>query len=417
MSQKGQLKNKGTTKMGMASSQARLLMITARLHDVELRAQQLQNAKLQLSTQQDAAYEEYQKALDATTLTMASIDGANTSNLVGTFNSIFALGASRPANMSTNNSGYILLDSRGKVVVEDEVYEGYNNYLAFHGGDMYMDNAYQFAWYMVEGESYGHWANGGNDNPSLLMSAIDEVYAEHADEMETMYNDAIEALDEANHGHWWANDCPDPSQPLLSVIFAAAQYDQTSSGYTPEQKDVFNTIINYFWSHYGQQVFNKLEEGASNANGDEYNNQEFNYYVRLYNAIQQHSGCISITYFDGPDGAAANNSEWLTNMLQSGQLYIEIASVDNNGTCSLDGISVSSDVNLSYTQTSQIDRVALAKAEAKYEHEMKTIDRKDKKFDVELSKLDTERSALTKEIDSVKKVAQDNVDRTFGIFS
>ena len=128
-------------------------------------------------------------------------------------------------------------------------------------------------------------------------------------------------------------------------------------------------------------------------------------------------GCISITDFDGPDGSAANNSEWLTNMIQSGQLYIEIGTVDNQGGFTLDGISVSSDLNLSYTQTTQIDSVALAKAEAKYEHEMKTIDRKDKKFDVELGKLDTERSALTKQVDSIKKVSDDNIERTFGIFS
>lgn len=405
--------------MGMAASQGRLLMITARLHDVELRAQQLQNAKLQLSTQQDAAYEEYQQALDATTLTMASINGASQSNLVGTFNSIFSIGAARPANMTAGgNSGYILLDSRGRVVLDDDVYEGYNNYLAYNGGDMYMDNAYQFAWYMVEGERYGHWAgpSGSNDDPSALMNAINEVYADHTTEFETMYQNAIEKLDEAYGGHSWANDCPDPNNPTLSAMFARMQYDEAASGaYTEEQKEVFNTLINYFWSHYTQQVFNKLDENAHNADNEPYNSQEFNYYVRIYNAIQEHGGCTSIDDFE--EGVAANNSEWLTNMLQSGQLSIELVSIDANGGFNHDGISVSSDVNLSYTPTSQIDSVALAKAEAKYEHAMKTIDKKDKKFDVELNKLDTERTALTKQVESIKKVSDDNIDRTFGIFS
>ena len=36
--------------MGMAASQARLLCITARIHDVEYQAQAIQNAKLQLAT-------------------------------------------------------------------------------------------------------------------------------------------------------------------------------------------------------------------------------------------------------------------------------------------------------------------------------------------------------------------------------
>ena len=42
-----------------------------------------------------------------------------------------------------------------------------------------------------------------------------------------------------------------------------------------------------------------------------------------------------------------------------------------------------------------MDKTALAKAEAEYEHKTKQIDQKDKKFDNDLSKLETERTALT----------------------
>lgn len=73
--------------MGMAASQARLLTITARMHDVEYKAQSIQNAKIQLSTQSDQVYQEYLEALDATTLTVDDINGntitANFNNLVG----------------------------------------------------------------------------------------------------------------------------------------------------------------------------------------------------------------------------------------------------------------------------------------------------------------------------------------------
>ena len=48
---------------------------------------------------------------------------------------------------------------------------------------------------------------------------------------------------------------------------------------------------------------------------------------------------------------------------------------------------------------------------------MKQIDKKDQMFDMDLSKLETERTALTTEYESVKKVIEDNIDRTFGIFS
>ena len=76
--------------MGMAASQARLLFITARLHDVELRAQQLLAAKVQLATQSDAAWEKYNEALDATTLTANALNMQNgtTSTIVATFASL-----------------------------------------------------------------------------------------------------------------------------------------------------------------------------------------------------------------------------------------------------------------------------------------------------------------------------------------
>ena len=51
--------------MGMAASQARLLALTSRMHDIELRAQNLESQKLSLATQEDAAYQKYCDALDA----------------------------------------------------------------------------------------------------------------------------------------------------------------------------------------------------------------------------------------------------------------------------------------------------------------------------------------------------------------
>ena len=58
---KGQPKRK--LEMGMAASQARLLTITARMHDIEYQAQSIQNAKIELATQSDEVYQEYLKTL------------------------------------------------------------------------------------------------------------------------------------------------------------------------------------------------------------------------------------------------------------------------------------------------------------------------------------------------------------------
>ena len=98
-------------------------------------------------------------------------------------------------------------------------------------------------------------------------------------------------------------------------------------------------------------------------------------------------------------------------------MSVEIVNIDNIGNATITGTSVASDDRLAYTATTQIDKVAMAKAEAEYEHEMKVIDRKEQKIDLELKKIETERTAITKEYDSIKKVSDDNIDRTFGIFS
>ena len=145
----------------------------------------------------------------------------------------------------------------------------------------------------------------------------------------------------------------------------------------------------------------------------------FNYYVGIYNAIQQSGGqCVGISTFDGMNGDAANNSDWLKNMIECGRLSImKLNHNTSTDVYSLDTITISADANLAHTQTTTIDKTALAKAEAKYNHDMKQIDKKDKRYDLELSKLDTERNALQTEYDSVKKVIDENIEKTFNIFS
>ena len=63
------------------------------------------------------------------------------------------------------------------------------------------------------------------------------------------------------------------------------------------------------------------------------------------------------------------------------------------------------------------DESLLKKAEAKYEADMKKIDKKDRKYDSDLAALDTERNAIKSEMETLKTVAKENVDRTFKLFS
>ena len=116
-------KLKETTKMGMAASQARLLSITARIHDVEHQAQSIQNAKLALATQSDQAYNDYVKALDATSLTLNALNTktGETSIIAATFNNL----CSRSRATAADGSNYALRNRDGKLIVEDDVEQAY----------------------------------------------------------------------------------------------------------------------------------------------------------------------------------------------------------------------------------------------------------------------------------------------------
>ena len=360
--------------MGMAASQARLLMLTARLHDVEHEAQSIQHAKLQLATQQDEAYENYQRALDAVSLTFASTDPlGNRSTIVANYNNLFSINA---ANVSSGNH-YILLDNRGRVVVSDDIYEGYHDFI----GTSYNQNAYNFAMYMIYGPDFDTNQAQGGHMAEIMNQIVTEIN-----------NNANDEGDQYLVG-------------LLEDLGFSAPINTTNLSTILRSNDSAN-LMNYFFQTYGLGMFNENDWSNQDV-------EDFNYYVRIFNAIQHYGDCIAISDFDGYNGSAATNSEWLTAMLQSGMMTISMFNDDNT----ISGTTVNSDSALSYTTTTQIDKTALAKAEAEYEHTLKIIDRKDKKFDLQLNKLETERSALTKQYDSVKKVVDDNIERTFGIFS
>ena len=76
-------------------------------------------------------------------------------------------------------------------------------------------------------------------------------------------------------------------------------------------------------------------------------------------------------------------------------------------------VSVSTDTLLSEVANEK----ELKKAEATYEAETTRINRKDTQYDTLLSQTETERSAIKTEIDSLKTVRSDNIDKTFKLFS
>ena len=396
--------------MGMAASQARLLCITARIHDVEYQAQSIQNAKTQLANLSDRAYQDYVEELDATTLTIRTINDAGEKSLI-TAN--FTTLCSKNRVTSADGTEYAIRDKEGRLLVEDEIFNAYENFKA----KGYPMDPYTFALVMVSGDNgnnmYGGVANGvqrgenlryeelkdKNDKLEALHQAVLDILQKAADKSgQSVTVDNIYSAELAEH-------CGDSE--------IARQYREAMGAYKTE---LYKTEPQKILA--GTDGAEKDLTSYENTACEDFNIDDFNYYVSIFKQIQASGGCRPISDYNGSNGNAANDSEWLQAMIQCGELSIDIVDKDKKtGLITLDATSPSSDISLSYTPTTEIDKKALTKAEAKYEKTLKDIDKKDKQFDLSLSKLETERSALTTQYESVKKVIEENIERTFGIFS
>ena len=387
--------------MGMAASQARLLCITARISDVEFQAQSIQHAKLQLATQSDQAYKEYIEALDAQSLVLRAIDGnsGEQSTVTATFNNLCSRYRLNPA--ANNGYEYALKDARGRLIVEDEVAAGYQDFVQ----KCDYKNAEAFAMYMIYGKDINKKAEDAEksawekiENPATALANIREsiVGLFNPEDFEEGKVDIYDTskLDPEKTAQY--NDSMKKYRELLYKYNGAdvvAEYKQqgVSAGTVPIAAD--------------PEEFNK-------------NHGMFNYFVSIYNQIEANGGAIiAISKFDGFDGMAANDPEWLTSMVQCGLITIDMVKEDDKGNTVFNGTSPSSDTSLKYADTTSVDTTAAKKAEAKYENTLKQIQAKDKKFDLSLSKLDAEREALTKQRDSLKTVIKENIEKSFGIFS
>ena len=396
--------------MGMSASQARLLTITARINDVEFQAQSIQNAKIQLANQSDRVYEDYIAALDATTLTLTSIDTTSgaTSIITANFNNL----CSRRRVAAANGEEYALRDRYGRLIVEDDIVDAYEDFKEF-GATSYDRSAHSFAMFMLGIE------DGENPDIDDIIDAEEASYNSRKDsdpDLKALHG-AVEEI---------VNSIDDYSASSIYDTNHVEDYG------TAEQKQAYKDAMNA----YREKLYSKGNSGViyglatgklSNPNitkTDNYNATEdfntglYNYFVSIYKQIEACGRCVSIEDYNGPDGDAASNSDWLQSMIKSGQITLYTTEYDKNtASYKMNAASPNSESVVAFTETSAIDKTAVAKAEAKYEHEMKQIDKKDKEFDLDLAKLDTERQALAKQYDSLKTVIDENIEKSFGIFS
>lgn len=393
--------------MGLSPSQAKLLTLTSRIHDNEFQAQQIMSQKVALATREDAAYQEYNTALDTTKIQVAFANGATTKYIDATYANV--CGFDETGN---RKSQYSLIDAEtGRMIVEDEVYTNYENF---------SNDKYSFAWSMlgfVENDEYSdfswgdNWGNniGPNANDGditedgnvlcLMTDAELEVYMSNTDDenLKSKYEKYQEALSNGSY-----NEQKTALKEFRDELYSNNARIQDIYDYMRLDKTVEKE----------ECLLNKIYVEGFPEDFDETSQREFQYYLNLFEGIQNAGGCVSVSHFSE---GYSNDNDWFNTAINSGKALLNIY----NATGAHRGwqeTSVATSTNENYLKENQDDAL-IKKAEAKYEHELNQIKRIDAQHDRDLNNLETERNALTKEKESVQKVMEDNIDRTFKTFS
>jgi hypothetical protein len=151
-------------------------------------------------------------------------------------------------------------------------------------------------------------------------------------------------------------------------------------------------------------------EVITDPNAPNYDAAKVTHYTNIFNEIGESGG------YNAPGDNNMNSSEWLQAQVSAGNVFLakwdDVGGTEGTG----DFVDVSWTSGDSSIQEKD-DKTGIARAEAGYETTMASIESKDKRFDLQLKGIDTEHNAIQTEIESVKKVIDKNIERSFKTFN
>ena len=216
--------------MGLAAAQARLLSITSRMSDNELRAQLINNKKIRLANESARASEKYLNALNNAKLMFRNFDNENVeANQQLTFNALTAYGP--------YNTQYGLVNANGQMLVSEEManaFEAANGDLEkflkgfglekkSHFFNSIVNQYGQDETVMNVAKSLGAVNNDGTINDNLLIDTLENLYPAY-----------LETIQSKDYQGYKAN--------FDNVVNALTDYDRkVESQIKTELKSYYNT--------------------------------------------------------------------------------------------------------------------------------------------------------------------------------
>ncbi len=195
---------------------------------------------------------------------------------------------------------------------------------------------------------------------------------------------------------------------LRTIIASGNKYTNTNN----YPKEYYDIVFDSYSSVNVATVWDTTQEDISNAiKSWHMSNKSF----EVISEDLASNKDYLINYVNGAFGVLAefdpNNISKL--MTLSANQWLQLSEAEFNKLLSVEHTSISTNTSIQEVN----NEVLLKKAEAKYEADMKRIDMKDRKYDTDLAALDAERNAIKQEMETLKTVAKDNVERTFKLFS
>ena len=229
--------------------------------------------------------------------------------------------------------------------------------------------------------------------------------------------------DEISTGVTASNYAPNGTWEHTRTI--ASRLPINYEGASPEQRELYDYAVALTKSYFVGANYDTVStaqpstlELKSTAD-DPANKANINYYKNLFYKMQL-SGCYSYTNTGAGDEntirvddlakTVMKDSALLQEKIKSGELYLEFFSASEKK-------FVSTTLGQDDTITEVEDESAIAKAEVKYEQDLTALEQRDKKFDLQLKKLDTEHNTLQTEYDCIKQIISKNVQNSFKTFN
>lgn len=408
--------------MGMSASQARLLSITSRLTNNELQAQLISNSKVRLATESENVTNKYMNALSSTQLMFTSYDDNGELTKVNLTPAVIY-------NYEPCKNQYLLINSSDKVIVSDEDaknFENTDNLQAFlacynltYDGSLDINETLS-ARYEAELAKWQKAMENYNEECVIYEQEL-EVYNVEYNAYLIAYQEYLDSLDNAN-----ANDIPTPPvKPKEPTEPRKPDKPDEVHEYTLiKDKDKAQWYTNLWYKMNNSESANVVNKVDFQAD-DNWDSVPENVRAEFSYTVKNCDKNVSQTMYTALDNNLLNSPEWLQFALEHGIINIEQATYINP---SVDSFKVPEMTGEGYTWKSiiytnaadirsQDDEKKIAIAEAQYKKSINEIQAKDKKYDQDLKKLDTEHNALQTEFDSVKELISKNVDRSFKAFS